>query len=210
MVLLGLVLAAGMVIAGVWQFQVYQRQGAEAAAARAAEPPVPLSSVARAGAPVGDGYGRTVTFRGSYEAEHQVLVPLPDRTDTFRVVTLLRLENGDAVAVVRGVVTGRPPPPPPAGPLDQAGILLPSEEAVEPAGGRRARLGPDRPAGPALAGAAGRRVRRADRRRRPAQRLTPAEVALPDARGRLRNAAYALQWWLLRRVHRGDGGADRP
>ena len=27
------------------------------------------------------------------------------------------------------------------------------------------------------------------------QQLAAAEVALPDARGRLRNAAYALQWW---------------
>ena len=76
-VLVGLVLGAGMVTAGVWQFRVYQRQGAEAAAARAAEPPVPLSSVARSGAPVSEGYGRTVTFRGFYEPEHQVLGPWP-------------------------------------------------------------------------------------------------------------------------------------
>ena len=195
-VLLGLVLAAGMVTAGVWQFRVYQRQGAEAAAARAAEAPVPLSSVARAGAPVGDGYGRTVTFRGSYERQHQVLVPVAEQPDTFRVVTLFRLENGDAVAVVRGLAGQEPDAPPePAGPVTQSGILLPSEEAVVPTAG--AEIGSVRIAqlaqlwpGPLVDGFV---VLNAESAR--TQSSTPAEVALPDARGRLRNAAYALQWW---------------
>ena len=30
-----------------------------------------------------------------------------------------------------------------------------------------------------------------------AQRLEPAPVALPEAPGRLRNGAYAIQWWLF-------------
>ncbi len=194
-VLLGLVLGAGMTVAGVWQLQVYQRQGAEAAADRAAEAPVPLSSVTRAGAPVADGYGRTVTMRGTYEAEHQVAIPFPDRTDTFRVVTLLRLDNGDAVAVVRGVVTDTSAAAAPSGTLDQSGILLPSEEAVEPSGGaeidsvRIAQLAQVWP-GPLVDGFV---VLNGESAR--SQLLTPAEVALPDARGRLRNAAYALQWW---------------
>ena len=42
-------LAAGMVLMGLWQLRVYQHQGAEVAARRAAEPPVPLSAVAPAG-----------------------------------------------------------------------------------------------------------------------------------------------------------------
>ena len=197
-VLLGLVLGAGMVTAGVWQFQVYQRQGAEAAAARAAEAPVPLASVARAGAPVGDGYGRTVTFRGSYEWQHQVLVPVAERPDTFRVLTLFRLENGDALAVVRGVAGQEPDPPPePAGPVTQSGILLPSEEAVAPTAGaeigsvRIAQLAQVWP-GPLVDGFVTLTPESAR-----TQQLAPVEVALPDARGRLRNAAYALQWWLF-------------
>jgi cytochrome oxidase assembly protein ShyY1 len=198
-VLLGLVLAAGMVLAGIWQFQVYQRQGAEAAAARAAEPPVSLPSVARAGTPVGDGYGRTVTLRGTYEGEHEVLVPVAERPDTFQVVTLFRLENGDAVAVVRGLVVGGSAAAPraPSGPLDQAGILLPSEKAVAPAGpagigsvrvAQLAQLWP----GPLVDAFVMLAPENAA-----SQSLTPAEVALPDVRGRLRNAAYALQWWLF-------------
>jgi surfeit locus 1 family protein len=197
-VLLGLVLAAGMVVAGIWQYSVYQRQGAEVAAARAAEAPVPLTSVARAGARVGDGYGRTVTARGTYEGENEVLVPVAERADTFRVVTLLRLDNGDAVAVVRGVVSGSAAPPqPPVGSLDQAGVLVPSEDAVAPAGDGQlssvripqlAQLWP----GPLVDGFVV--LTPADAQ---AQGLTAAEARLPEARGRLRNAAYALQWWLF-------------
>src|SRR5215210_5333642 len=122
-VLLGIALAAGMVVAGIWQLRVYQQQGAEASARRAAAPPVPLQAVAPVGAPVSDGYGRTVTFRGSYEAGHQVLIPVADRTEAYRVVTLLRQDDGSAVAVVRGVVPVRQAPPPPAGPQISSGIL---------------------------------------------------------------------------------------
>src|SRR5918992_5051551 len=134
-VLLGLGLAAGMVTAGLWQLRVYQRQGAEAAARRAAEPPEPLTEAAPVGAPVRDGYGRTVTFRGSYEAAHQVLVPVADRTDAYRVVTLLRQDDGSAVAVVRGVVTETAAAPPPEDTQTGSGILLPSEQPVASAGG---------------------------------------------------------------------------
>jgi surfeit locus 1 family protein len=197
-VLLGLVLAAGMVTAGWWQLEVYRRQGAEAAAARAAEPARPLPSVVRAGSPVQDGYGRTVTLRGAYEGEHQVQVALPDRTDAFRVVTLLRLDNGDAVAVIRGVVTETTAGPPPVEVLEQSGILLPSEEAVDPSARsgelssvRIAQLAQRWP-GPLVDGLVVLGPAEAQ-----AQGLTPAEVALPEARGRLRNGAYALQWWLF-------------
>src|SRR5215210_1948081 len=124
----GIVLAAGMVTAGIWQLRVYERQGLEAAARRAAEPPVPLTQAAPVGAPVRDGYGRTVTFQGSYEAAHQVLVAVTDRTDAYRVLTLLRQDDGSAVAVVRGVTAESQSAPPPAGPQASSGILLPSEE----------------------------------------------------------------------------------
>ena len=64
---LGIAVAAAMVVMGFWQLEVYHNQGQAAAERRAAAPPVPLSSVARAGAPVKDGYGRSVTFEGSYD-----------------------------------------------------------------------------------------------------------------------------------------------
>jgi surfeit locus 1 family protein len=200
-VLLGIGLAAVMVTAGMWQLRVYAHQGAEAAARRAAEPPVPLTEAAPVGAPVRDGYGRTVTFHGSYEAAHQVLVPVADRTDAYRVVTLLRQDDGSAVAVVRGVVTetsAAPPPPPPDGPQTQSGILLPSEEAAASPGGpeemgsiRVPQLAQQWP-GPLVDGFVTLAPAEAS-----AQGLQPAVVALPEGRGRLRNGAYALQWWMF-------------
>ena len=196
-VVLGLVLAAGMGMAGVWQLEVYQRQGAAAAARRAAEPPVPLTEVAPVGAPIRDGYGRTVSFIGSYEAAHQVLVPVADRTDVYRVVTLLRQDDGSAAAVVRGVVTETATaPPPPEGTQAQSGILLPSEEAdaIGPAelGSVRVPQLAQRWPGPLVEGFV--TLSAADAT---AQGLEPATVTLPEGRGRLRNGAYALQWWLF-------------
>jgi surfeit locus 1 family protein len=198
-VLLGVALAAGMVTAGLWQLRVYQRQGAEAAARRAAEPPVPLTEAAPIGVPVRDGYGRTVTFRGLYEAAHQVLVPVADRTDAYRVVTLLRQDDGSAVAVVRGVVTETgTAPPPPDGRQAQSGLLLPSEQPVASPGGpeelssiRVPQLAQRWP-GPLVDGFVTLAAAESS-----AQGLEPAVVALPEGRGRLRNAAYALQWWLF-------------
>ncbi len=197
-VLLGIVLAAGMVTAGIWQLRVYQRQGTEAAARRAAEPPVPLSDVAPVGAPVRDGYGRTVTFRGSFEAAHQVLVPVADRTDAYRVVTLLRQDDGSAVVVVRGVVPETSAAqPPPEGPQTWSGILLPSEEPTPPGGPdqlssvRVPQLAQQWP-GPLVDGFVVLTPAEAS-----GQGLQPAAVDLPEGRGRLRNGAYALQWWLF-------------
>ena len=197
-VLLGLVVAAGMSLAGVWQLEVYQRQGAEAAAARAAAPPVGLAAVAPPNAPVGDGYGRTVTASGSYEPAYQLRVPVAEGGDQVRVVSLLRTDDGRALAVVRGVVVGDTPvPAPPSEPQQIRGVLLPSEPATPAAGPdalgslRIPQLAQRWP-GPLIDGFV--TLDAADAR---AQGLEPAPVALPEGRGRLRNGAYALQWWVF-------------
>jgi surfeit locus 1 family protein len=198
-VLLGLVVAAGMSVAGVWQFQVYQRQGAEAAAARGAEPPVALAAVAPPGGPVRDGYGRTVTVTGVYEPEYELRIPVAEGADRLRLVSLLRIDDGRALAVVRGLVGGGSPGvAPPSGTQQVRGVLLPSEEATGPGDGpdglgsvRIPQLAQRWP-GPLVDGY----VTLAEPEAR-ASGLEPAPVALPEARGRLRNAAYALQWWLF-------------
>jgi surfeit locus 1 family protein len=198
-VLLGIGLAAGMVTAGMWQLRVYHRQGAQAAARRAAAPPVPLTEAAPVGVRVRDGYGRTVTFSGSYEAVHQVLVPMADRTDVSRVVTLLRQDDGSAVAVVRGLVSeGSAAPPPPDGPQTQSGILLPSEDPADSRAGqpdqssvRVPQLAQSWP-GPLVDGFVTLAPAEAK-----AQGLEPVAVTLPEAAGGLRNGAYALQWWMF-------------
>jgi cytochrome oxidase assembly protein ShyY1 len=125
---LGIVLAAGMVGLGFWQLNVYHRQGDAAAARRAEAPAIPLSSVARPRTSATSGFGRSVSFEGSYDPALQLLVPAEDGTRQFRVLTGLRQADGSVVAVVRGVVPDPTAPPPPSGQVQQVGVLLPTEE----------------------------------------------------------------------------------
>jgi surfeit locus 1 family protein len=196
---LGIGLAAVMVVLGFWQLDVYDRQGAAAAARRASAPPVPLSSVVRAGAPVDDGYGRSVTFHGTYDPHLQLLVPMDDGAGPFRVLSGLRQADGSVVAVVRGVVSEPVAPPPPSDPVRQVGVLLPTEEHVPetdvPSGQitsvRLPALAQQWP-GPLIDGFV--MLSSADAA---AQGLAAAPLHLPDAPGRVRNVAYVGQWWLF-------------
>lgn len=197
-VLAGLGVAAVMVVLGLWQLDVYRAQGEDEADRRAALPPVEVSSVARAGQPVADGYGRQVSVQGRYLAEAQALVPVDGRPGAYRVLTALRLANGDVLPVVRGLSTSDTAPPPPAGQQNGSGLLLPSEEA--PAGDlpggqissvRLPTLAQTWP-GPLVSGFVTLSAPDAA-----AQGLEPAPVELPAASGRLRNGAYALQWWVF-------------
>ena len=163
LIALGIVLAAVMVALGFWQLDVYHRQGEAAAARRAEAPPIPLSSVARPGTAATEGFGRSVSFEGTYDPALQLLVPAEDGTGEFRVLTGLRLADGSVLAVVRGVGSGPTAPPPPIGEVQQIGVLLPTEEYL---GIRRSAEWSDRvrtlaSSGPAMAGAADRWIRHA-------------------------------------------------
>ena len=197
-ILLGLGLAGVMVLLGLWQLDVYHAQGQAQADRRAALPAVELGVVAQAGAPIGDGYGRQVAATGTYLPQAQVLVPLPEQPGSFRVVTALRLPDGDVVPVVRGLVRDTEVPAPPSGPQTLTGLLLPSEEAPTgdlPTGQlssvRVPTLAQQWP-GPLVSGFVTLPAAEAA-----AQGLAPAPVELPQASGRLRNGAYALQWWVF-------------
>jgi cytochrome oxidase assembly protein ShyY1 len=194
---LGIALAAAMVLLGFWQLEVYHNQGQAAAQRRASAPPVPLTSVARAGAPVSDGYGRSVTFQGTYDPALQLLVPMEG--GQFRVLTGLRQGDGSVLAVVRGVVFEPNAPAPPSGPVQQVGVLLPTEEHLPgadlPSGQiasvRLPALAQDWP-GPLVGGYVN--LSGADAAR---QGLAASPLLLPEASGRLRNGAYSTQWWLF-------------
>jgi cytochrome oxidase assembly protein ShyY1 len=196
---LGIGLAAVMVMLGLWQLEVYQRQGAAAAAERAAAPPVPLSSVAQPGASAIEGYGRSVTFDGSYDPALQLLVPTEDAPGQFRILSGLRQADGSLVAVVRGVVSTPNAPPPPTGPVHQVGVLLPTEEHVpdtdlpngQIASVRLPALAQQWP-GPLIDGFV--TLSNADAA---SQGLAPAPLQLPEGQGRFRNVAYVGQWWLF-------------
>jgi surfeit locus 1 family protein len=194
---LGLALATGMAVLGFWQLEVYNSQGEAAAQRRASAPPVPLTSVARAGAPVSDGYGRSVTFQGTYDPALQLLVPMEG--GQFRVLTGLRQGDGSVVAVVRGVVSEPNAPAPPSGLIQQVGVLLPTEEhlpGTDLPGGQIASvrlpaLAQEWP-GPLIGGYVN--LSGADAY---SQGLAASELLLPEASGRLRNGAYSTQWWLF-------------
>lgn len=202
-ILLGCALGAGMALMGIWQLDVYQQQGAEASAARASQAPVPLTSVAAPGTRVTDGYGRAVEFTGTYDATLQVLVPLDDSDSQLRVVTALRLADGGTLAVARGLVpadSGEAPAPS-GRPVTQSGVLLPSEEAGDGTliAGSTPRLPSVRVPqlaqtwpGPMVDGYV---VLSASDAR--TEGLEPAPLVLPESQGRLRNGAYAAQWWIF-------------
>lgn len=197
-VLAGSGLAAIMTAMGVWQLHVYEQQGQQQAENRAEAAPVPITSVARPGQEVGDAYGRRVSFTGRYDARLQVMLPVSGQPGRFRVVTAFRLQSGGAVPVLRGISTGRTPAAPPMERLTQTGVLLPSEGADSQA---------DPSASPtainlaALAQQWSPRLVNGYVTLAPAeargQSLTPAAVALPTSRGRVRNGLYALQWWVF-------------
>ncbi|MEV7776021.1 SURF1 family protein [Kitasatospora sp. NPDC086791] len=82
--------------------------------------------------------GKSVTVTGSYDAEHQLLVPnrVVDGKQGYYVLTPLRTADGHAVAVVRGwapgapaagVAAGTPVGPPPDGPVTVTGRLQANE-----------------------------------------------------------------------------------
>jgi surfeit locus 1 family protein len=196
---LGIGLAAAMVALGLWQLDVYHRQGTAAAARRASAPPVPLSSVAGPGASAIQGYGLSVAFDGTYDPSLQLLVPQEDVAGQFRVLTGLRQPDGSVVAVVRGVVSTPTAPPPPGGMVHQVGVLLPTEEHVpttdlpsgQMASVRLPALAQQWP-GPLIDGFV--TLSSADAA---SQGLAAAQLQLPEASGRLRNVAYVGQWWLF-------------
>ena len=125
---LGLAVAAAMVMMGYWQLEVYRNQGQAAAERRAAAPPVPISSVARAGAPVKDGYGRSVTVEGSYDPALQLLVPVEDRTDQFHCAAAATRRESGGGSTRRRLRVRPVRPTPPSSLVHQVGVLLPSEE----------------------------------------------------------------------------------
>ncbi|MGI8457849.1 MAG: SURF1 family protein [Propionibacteriaceae bacterium] len=206
--LLGSLLAAAMVVLGIWQLDVYRAQGNQVAADRAAEPPVALASVATAGSTVGDGYGRTVAFTGTYDPALQLLIRDPAGGPS-RVLSGLTLADRSVLPVVRGTVpaTTAHPPAPPAGTVQEAGVFLPSEST---SGGPVAVNGPHDSNDPAAPTSIQLAVVAQswspplipgfvtlDAADAEAQGLSAATAELPESKGRLRNAAYALQWWVF-------------
>ena len=121
-------------------------------------------------------------------------------TGQFRVLTGLRQADGSVVAVVRGVVSEPNAPPPPSGPVQQVGVLLPTEEHLPET---RSAERPDciralaRP-GAAVAGSADRWVRQSvECRRGEPGAGTGSRCSYPRDLGGCAMGRTSVQWWLF-------------
>jgi surfeit locus 1 family protein len=188
-VLAGLAAAGVMIALGLWQLGVYQASGNQTAAQRAGATPVPLAVVAPPGTKITDGYGRNVSFAGSYQPDLRRAVRSANGTGD-RIIGAIRLDDGRLVAVVRGISAGDPPPVP-TGRVEQTGVLMPSGTSDDDTAVPVALLAQTWP-GRLVEGYVN--LSAADSK---AQGLDPAPLQLPSEPGRLRNGAYALQWWLF-------------
>lgn len=201
-IIVGLVVAAAMVVLGLWQMKTAQSHGREAIEARTQLPPVPLESEAPSGAQVDSLYGRQVTVTGQYLPEVQAYA---GTKFPLKVVTGFRTSDGRVVAIVRGTIDNpkAKPADPPSGVVKQTGLLLPSDAAVREwapmqdspqprfTAVRLPQLAQSWPT-PLLNGYV--TLGAADAK---ANGLPQAPVTLPDGKESSRNAGYALQWWVF-------------
>ena len=127
---LGAAITLAMLWLGLWQMRVFENKENESAAARAAQPAVPLLDFVSADGTVGDVYGKPVTVVGEYLAEQQVAVVAED--GSVRVLTAFQLADSRVLPVVRGSASplsgdararqpdaGSPLPAPPPGELER-------------------------------------------------------------------------------------------
>lgn len=198
--LVGVVLAAVMGVAGVWQMDVYRNKGQAEVVARAQQPPVPLEPLIKTDQSAFEAYGLQVRVRGQYLPDQQFYIG--DQTP-LRVLSPFRTDTGRTLAIVRGtVLPGQTLPAPPSGEVEQVGVFLPGEGSTGPGTGSGQGLAdPRMPAvqlgllaqrwpAPMVSGFV-----TLTREQSAAQGLGAAPVALPEGRGSAQNLSYAMQWW---------------
>jgi cytochrome oxidase assembly protein ShyY1 len=211
-----LVVVAACVLLGMWQLGVARDHGREDAVSAAAQlGRAPLSQVTAPHRPFAPELSnRRVSVTGTYDASRSFLVVdrrLGARSGSW-VVTPLDTGSG-TVAVLRGFVPGTPAsaPAPPAGPVTVLGTLGPGESprTGDPLQGRQRRsidlaalvnewpgdlynavvFASAEHAGTDASDASGTTVT--------APGLTRVPPPTLDAPLNLRNAAYAVQWWVF-------------
>lgn len=193
----GCLVASVMAGLGVWQMASYEESTRDVSAERAALPPEALADHVADDGQISDIYGRRVTVTGIYDADHEVLV---GQEPPLRVATLLSMDDGRYVAVVRGTVdAGATPQAPPQGEQDIMGIFLASDLTATdlPAAGadlgtlRLQELAQTWP-GPLVGGYV-----TLDAATSTTQGLGEAPLLLPEVGGSPTHRGYALQWWVF-------------
>ena len=205
LLVVALALAAVMTVLGFWQLDVYRSKTAEATAARAAQPPVPLDLLL----PLDEGLsgkvvGRQVTVSGRWApASDQIFVSdrlQGSRTGYWVVTPLLVGDGSAAVLVVRGWVPDVSAADAASGEVSVTGTLVASEAEDASDAAARGRVLPSLRL-PTMVGMVDYRLYDAFVMLSSSTPPTTAEVVPPpppptDHAG-LRNIAYAVQWWIF-------------
>ncbi|GAA4907787.1 hypothetical protein GCM10025789_29090 [Tessaracoccus lubricantis] len=196
----GLVVAAVMMWLGVWQMSSYEESTRDVSAERAAEAPTPLAEAVAADGEVQDIYGKRVSFTGRYLPEYEATV---GTSSPWRVLTLMQLDDGRHIAVVRGAIDAgadEAVPAPPTGRQDVEGVFLAPDFPEDVSGDgptadhtsvRIQELAQEWPS-PLIAGYVTLPAAEAA-----AQGLGEAPLVLPAAEGSPTHRGYALQWWVF-------------
>ena len=203
--IVALVLIAGCVLLGQWQWsRTHNIIEAERAAVAA---PIDVEAIDALGEPLPDAsIGRPVVARGRYLAEGQVVVlqrSLRDEAGVW-VLTPLELSDGSVVGVLRGWLPTADAPGivPPAGEVTVSGIMHPNERfypdaITEP--GTAVAISSDR-----LAPAWGEATRSgyvmltaSSPEQSPAPEPAVPTVQTADVPFPLQNFFYAFQWWIF-------------
>ncbi len=195
---IGVVVAAVMLVLGVWQMSSFQLSVVDIAEERASQAPVALAENIRADGIIEDIYGRRVEFSGKVVPGEELLV---GTQWPLRVAVPFEMTDGHIVPLVLGL-TDEPMNITNVAPMDLEGIftagdtdedLTPPPEA--PAGSmptlRLQELVQEWPQ-PLIAGYV-----TLDANGAAGFGLSPALVELPEAQGTSMHQGYALQWWVF-------------
>lgn len=107
-IIVGVVVAIGMLLLGLWQMSRFQLSMADVAAEREAMPAVSLAANVSEDGTIADIYGRIVTLEGEFRPEHSLLV---GTEWPMRSVVAFEMTDGRTVAVVLGTVGPNTPLP---------------------------------------------------------------------------------------------------
>lgn len=196
----GIIVAIGMLLLGLWQMSSFQRSMVDVAAERASQESVALADSVQDDGMIDDIYGRLVTFSGSYLPQYEVMV---GTEWPMRVVTLFQLDDGRHISIVlgtadhAGTVYSLPTTP-----IGLEGVFtsgdgtLPDPVPTDAPPGSMATLRlqslvQDWPQ-PLISGYV-----TLDPSVSADLGLGPAEAVLPEGEGTAMHQGYAMQWWVF-------------
>ena len=197
-IMAGIIVAAVMVLMGLWQMARFQSSIADVAVERAAQQPVLLADNVSGDGTIEDIYGRRVQFSGHVVAGHDLFV---GTQWPMRIAVPFEMTDGRIVPLVLGL-SDRPLEVTDITTMDVEGIFTASDQSGEltppadaPSGStaslRLQELVQEWPQ-PMIAGYVTLNADGASH-----FGLAPATAELPEVQGSGMHQGYALQWWVF-------------